>query len=94
MPEFRLPVYDEFDVFLEVTESDRERMDAFDELRQRDVALAFWLAALGGRAMVEAGRIVSPARSARVFRFWAGSGTESRKPSTCMDNERNPQLDP
>lgn len=36
----------------------------------------------------------SPARSTRVLRFWAGSGTESRKPSTCIVKERNAQLDP
>lgn len=94
MPEFRLPVYDEFDVFLEDIEPDCDMVEAFEELRYKDALEAFWLAALGGRETFEAGCMVSPARSMRVFRFWAGSGTESRKPSTCMDSERNPQFDP
>lgn len=33
MPEPKLPVYEEFDVFLEVTEVERERVDVFDVAR-------------------------------------------------------------
>ena len=44
--------------------------------------------------VADVGRRGSPARSTRVLRFWAGSGTESRKPSTCIVKERNEQLDP
>jgi len=94
MPEFRLPVYDELDVFLEDIEPVLEMVEAFEELRYKEAAEAFWPDALAGRDTFDCGRIASPARSMRVFRFWAGSGTESRKPSTCMDSERNPQFDP
>jgi len=33
MPELRLPVYEDVDVFLEVTEVDRDMLEAFEELR-------------------------------------------------------------
>ena len=94
MPELRLPVYDELDVFLEDIEPVREMLDTFEELRYKEVLETFWPAALAGREIPEVGRTDSAARSMRGFRFWAGSGTESRKPSTCMDSERNPQFDP
>lgn len=41
MPELRLPAYDEFDVFLEDIEPFRETVDAFEELRYREVLEAF-----------------------------------------------------
>jgi len=88
MPEFRLPVYDEFDVVLEDAVV-RESVEAFEELRYKVFALeVFWL------DMFDGWRKGSPARSIRVFRFWAGSGTDIRKPRTCIDNMRNPQFDP
>lgn len=95
MPEFRLPVYDAFKALREDTEVDLDKEEAFEVLRYSVLALdAFWLAALAGRGICDCGRITSPALSASILRFWAGSGTESRKPSTCNDIERNPQFDP
>lgn len=64
---------------------------------------AFWPVADGGRGSVvdvvdvtdeAVDRRGSPARSTRVLRFWAGSGTEIRKPRSCKEKERNPQFDP
>lgn len=46
-----------------------------------------------GRSLATLGGLDSCGRVAGL-RFDAGSGTESRKPSTCNDNERNEQFDP